>query len=434
MYEENGKLNVIFDGSVLTNGLCNDSRKSGVFFVAYKLLDCFLKNDAIDLFLFLPNGSTYEAEKLKKLEIIPSNFSNIITTKLPAWCYKLLEYSNQNRKNLLPSIIRFIYNRLKRIGKIFCNKKLKKYCDSQKRTIYFSPLNNIPNYISKNKKIKSYMLIHDLIPVLFKDFYKHYGIYRMQKMEKILSSLSPNIKYFTVSNSTKNDLLSINPSIKSENIVVTYPSISHISPTKNKTSANELRAKYNIPNDKKYILSLCSIEPRKNIIFAIQNYLNFINKHNINDLVFVVGGGVWKEYKDTYEKFLGTVPKERVINIGYVNDEDVFELYSNARIFVYPSIYEGFGLPVLEAMNAGCPVITSNTSSLPEVIGDAGIQINPKSNEEMVNAYEKMYFDTNYREDCIKKGLERAIQFSWEECASTMYKQFCKDFIDETSI
>ena len=98
-------------------------------------------------------------------------------------------------------------------------------------------------------------------------------------------------------------------------------------------------------------------------------------------------------------------------------------------MFVYPSLYEGFGLPVLEAMQCGCPVITSNVSSLPEVVGDASIQINPISDAEMIFAYEKMYFDADFREECKLKGLERAKLFSWEKCASELL-----EFIKEKSI
>ena len=86
-------------------------------------------------------------------------------------------------------------------------------------------------------------------------------------------------------------------------------------------------------------------------------------------------------------------------------------------MFIYPSLYEGFGLPVLEAMKCGCPVITSNISSLPEVIGQAGIQINPKNDEELIQAYEKFYYDNFFRELCIERGLIRAKSFSWEKCA-----------------
>ena len=101
-----------------------------------------------------------------------------------------------------------------------------------------------------------------------------------------------------------------------------------------------------------------------------------------------------------------------------MKDEDLPSLYSNALMFIYPSLYEGFGLPVLEAMKCGCPVITSNVSSLPEVIGSAGIQIDPNSDEELIKAYEKMYYDTFFRELCIEKGLIRAKKFSWRKCTS----------------
>ena len=100
-----------------------------------------------------------------------------------------------------------------------------------------------------------------------------------------------------------------------------------------------------------------------------------------------------------------------------MKDEDLPGLYSNALMFVYPSLYEGFGLPVLEAMKCGCPVITSNTSSLPEVIGNAGIKINPESDEEMIQAYEKFYYDNFFRELCSERGQIRAKNFTWAGCA-----------------
>ena len=129
-----------------------------------------------------------------------------------------------------------------------------------------------------------------------------------------------------------------------------------------------------------------------------------------------MAGGIWEKFKKEFNETLNKYDKSKIKVLGYVEDKDLPALYSNALLFVYPSLYEGFGLPVLEAMACGCPVITSNISSLPEVIGECGIKINPKSDSEMVSAYEKMYFDINFRNECIQSGIERAKQFAWEKC------------------
>ena len=102
-------------------------------------------------------------------------------------------------------------------------------------------------------------------------------------------------------------------------------------------------------------------------------------------------------------------------------------LYINAECFVYPSLYEGFGLPPLEAMQCGTPVITANITSLPEVVGDAGIMINPYNDSELLEAYSKMYFNEKLRNELSKKGIERAKQFSWSKCTNIMINQFYKD-------
>lgn len=120
------------------------------------------------------------------------------------------------------------------------------------------------------------------------------------------------------------------------------------------------------------------------------------------------------------DRTLKQYDKSKIILTGYVKDEELPKLYSDALMFIYPSLYEGFGLPVLEAMKCGCPVITSNTSSLPEVIGNAGIKIDPKSDEELINAYEKFYYDNFYRELCAERGIIRAREFTWEKCCEEM--------------
>ena len=131
----------------------------------------------------------------------------------------------------------------------------------------------------------------------------------------------------------------------------------------------------------------------------------------------MLGGSNWKTFEAELDRTLKQYDKSKIILTGYIKDEDLPKLYSNALMFIYPSLYEGFGLPVLEAMKCGCPVITSNTSSLPEVIGNAGIKINPESDEEMIQAYEKFYYDNFFRELCSERGQIRAKDFTWAGCA-----------------
>ena len=145
-------------------------------------------------------------------------------------------------------------------------------------------------------------------------------------------------------------------------------------------------------------------------------------------MVFVLGGSAWNGF---IEKFEQEVPeyakyKNKIIRAGYIDDEDLEILYSNAEWFVYTSQYEGFGMPPLEAMDCGCPVITSNNSSLPEVVGNAGIMIDWDSDEQHISAYEKYYFDAKYRQTMAQKGLKQATKFSWQKAADIMVETFQK--------
>ena len=171
-----------------------------------------------------------------------------------------------------------------------------------------------------------------------------------------------------------------------------------------------VRQKYGIPLNGKYVFSLCNIEERKNLIREIKTFADFINKNHIDDMYFVLGGAKVQSFIEIFEKSIDSLDfvKNRIIRAGYIDDEDLAPLYSGAEWFVYTSQYEGFGLPPLEAMACGCPVITSNSSSLPEVVGDAGIMIDWDSDEQHIQAYEKYYFDKKLRAKMSKKGLERS--------------------------
>jgi glycosyltransferase involved in cell wall biosynthesis len=164
------------------------------------------------------------------------------------------------------------------------------------------------------------------------------------------------------------------------------------------------------------------LEPRKNLIFTINCFIKFIKKHSIDNLYFYLGGGQWNKFINLLEEKIDRLDeyRDKIIRLGYVDDEDVNILYSNSLFFTYISQYEGFGMPPLEAMQAGTPVITSNNSSLPEVVGDAAIMIDYNSEEQCIKAFEDLYFNEDLRKYYIEKGLERAKLFSWEKTVNKM--------------
>jgi glycosyltransferase involved in cell wall biosynthesis len=174
----------------------------------------------------------------------------------------------------------------------------------------------------------------------------------------------------------------------------------------------ETEEKFKIKGD--YILCVGTLEPRKNLKGLIQAYAQSRAKKDF--LLVLAGGKGWK-----YEHIFRLVDKlqlqERVIFTGYVEEADLPGLYQGASLFVYPSLYEGFGLPPLEAMACGLPVIVSHTTSLPEVVGDAGVYVDPNDVEQIAFSIDTVLSDSELRRTLIQRGLERVGLFSWEKTA-----------------
>jgi glycosyltransferase involved in cell wall biosynthesis len=165
-----------------------------------------------------------------------------------------------------------------------------------------------------------------------------------------------------------------------------------------------------------FILSVGSLEPRKNLHNLLHAYAAYLHGHAGRELLVVAGGEGWlnEDLRLVVTKLgLG----EHVKFLGFVQDADLRVLYSAAKLCVYPSFYEGFGLPPLEAMACGAPVITSNTSALPEVVGDAALLVDPKSSEELGDAMRQVLHDEGLRLKLRRQSLERAKLFSWERTA-----------------
>jgi len=165
-----------------------------------------------------------------------------------------------------------------------------------------------------------------------------------------------------------------------------------------------------------YILFLGNLEPRKNLPMLITAYRSLPQPLRKRHPLVIAGASGWHTHE--LEMALHLFQKgERPILTGYVSQRLLPDLYRGASLFVYPSLYEGFGLPVLEAMATGIPVIASNSTSLPEVVGDAGVLVDPCDVDHLKEAMRELLEDEKGRQEMAEKGIARAKLFSWEKCA-----------------
>jgi glycosyltransferase involved in cell wall biosynthesis len=166
-----------------------------------------------------------------------------------------------------------------------------------------------------------------------------------------------------------------------------------------------------------YILFVGSLEPRKNILRLLEAYDQILDWSSRWHLVVVGARNIWKS--EPLGKFVEERNLQSLVHCpGYIPDDELPALYNGADLFVFPSLYEGFGLPVLESMACGTPVVTSNTSSLPEVAGDAALLVDSYNVEEIAGAMQLILSDAEFTSDLRSRGLERAKKFTWEKTAS----------------
>ena len=238
---------------------------------------------------------------------------------------------------------------------------------------------------------------------------------------------------------TKNDLIELfgTPAGK---ITVLYSGVeSRFAPVRDRVEIDRVCAKYQLPRP--FILSVGTLQPRKNYARLIQAFAQLINEphpsttrrahrerneveskdapHSAQDaeLHLVITGGKGWMYESIFEQVKSLGLENRVHFPGFVDDADLPALYSAADLFAYVSLYEGFGLPLLEAMACGTPVVTSNVSSLPEVVGDVGLQVDPRDVDAITRALRTMIDDADLRSRTIAAGRDRARMFTWEKAA-----------------
>ena len=230
-------------------------------------------------------------------------------------------------------------------------------------------------------------------------------------------------KIVTLSNYSRRDICETYR-ISTEKVTVTPAAAPmHFGPVGRETELKRIRQRYGIDSD--YILSLSSIQPRKNLVRLIEAYSSLRNARAQSKLptLVIAGKRGWLDadvFRAAEQSGLGT----DVLFIGYVAEPDLPALFSAAASFVYPSYFEGFGLPVLEAMQCGTPVIAGNRTSIPEIAGDAALLFDPFDSQALAAALAQVMDDGELRASLRKRGLARAAQFSWQDTARRTLKVY----------
>ncbi len=259
----------------------------------------------------------------------------------------------------------------------------------------------------------SVVTVHDLALAKFPEFSKRL-LGEQWSRYKALRTLQRATRVIAVSQNTANDISNFYQ-IPLEKIRVIYNGVGEeFFSTPPADSLKSVRVRYTIPPGD-YILYVGGSDPRKNLGRLLEAFSILLKK--IKPLTLVLTGGLGRRGKEIYERISELGLERHVVLTGHLPAQDLHPLYSGAGLFAYPSLYEGFGIPVLEAMACGIPVITSDASSLPEVAGDAAYLIDPYDVQAMAAAMEKVLLDKNLAASLQARGLERVKAFSWERAA-----------------
>lgn len=401
---------VILDTSVLGLGYFHEQSRTGIFRVAEELFKGLHSSNEIELSLANTENLPEMLSYLKKY--FPESTFNLVNkqsdkvrARFESSIISIFPFKSLPQKAVREAFVRTRGYLKPRFS--FNPTSLSAY------DIYHSPFLPIPQELKGSSKPKKIITIHDLIPHLFPQYF---GEWNKIIMRKILESIDEHTTPICVSEATKKDLCEAT-GLSPERV-----SVVHLAASKdvfyqetNTSKIQKVLKKYNIATDSKHLLSVSTLEPRKNIERTIRAYLKLIQQEHINDLNLVLVGTKGWQFDGIFEEIKSNPAlKERIITTGFVADEDLAALYSSAIGFVYPSLYEGFGLPPLEAMQCGTPVISSTKSSIPEVVGDAGILVEPTDETAISAAMLRFYQDESLRTELSHKALLQAAKFSWE--------------------
>jgi glycosyltransferase involved in cell wall biosynthesis len=282
--------------------------------------------------------------------------------------------------------------------------------------ILLSPFGVAPREWTQDERVLKAHIVYDLIGIRHPEYFSAEGA---AEVRRIMDSLDSRTVVFAISESTRSDLLAYRPELDARQVtVIPLAAGSRFRPCKDPGALAAMRAKYGIPPGVPYVLSLATLEIRKNldqVVHALSLHLEQNPESNLHLVLSGMSG--WK--LEQLRRALGAAQRwrHRIILTGFVEDADLSALYSDALCFVYLSRYEGFGLPPLEAMACGTPVVCADNSSLPEVVGNAGLLFDADDVSGVASALQRIATSPALRQELAETGAARARLFSWQRCA-----------------
>ena len=351
--------------------------------------------------------------------------------------YEVVEIFGVATNRSYLSIFRSLYLRLKKRDRKSCNWYLKKlivltrliaklesFVEMQAKLpalnedVIFSPYDALGRFLKTKESPLSVHVVHDVLPLLAPDFFVSNKSYM-----KIFNSLAYRDLVITVSECTKKDLIHYHKRINAESIhVVPIAASERFREVTNEDEIKVVCDKYGIPQNCDYVLIVSTIEPRKNHVRLLKSWTAVYNQLELNNPRLVIAGSRgWGEH---YQKELSGLidDAKSVITTGFVEDDDLPALYSGSVFTVYPSLYEGFGIPILESIMCGRFCLTSNVSSMPEIIGSDVPLVDPYSVDDIANKLLLFANDLDERARLERIVHQRAKSFSWEKTYKHTYE------------
>lgn len=423
-------MKIAFDIDYFGLAYANPKDKTGIYRVVENTLSGLVSANNIEVRLYAQKHLTESVKYIKTHPVLCAHKYPVKINKCDLVWLRLDEYTRQKKQTLQRRTkINPVFDIWKKAtvkGLSFTRRFIPNIREAQKKNlneilkqsdIYHSPFLGISDSVRSHKNLRCFLTVYDLIPILFPEYVVKHS---MSWTEQAIRSLQPNDWIFSISEATKNDLCEFQKSVSPDRIIVTplAASTRMFYPCKDKIQLSEVKEKYGIPKETTYFLGLGNLAPHKNFKALINSFVSLIDQEDLSDVVLVIVGSKAWEVADKAifpDIMMRSDVQKKIIFTGRVADEDLSPLYSGSLGFVFMSFYEGFGLPPLEAMQCGVPVITSNTSSLPEVVGDAGIMLDPKDEDGLCQAMLNLYNDPALRAEMSRKSLKQAAKFSWDK-------------------